>query len=60
MWDTIQTSTTHLSHDLPCQNCAHAAHTFLPCSDTCRCAPTAMPGTVTVFEVDCGLVALAA
>jgi hypothetical protein len=46
MWDTVQTSSTHLSHDLPCQRCGHAPHTFLACSDSCDCAPAAMPGTV--------------
>lgn len=35
----------HLSHDLPCLVCGHAAHTFLACSDTCDCAPTVMPGS---------------
>ena len=38
MWDTVQTSRTHLSHDLPCPGCGHAAHTYLPCSDSCRCS----------------------
>ena len=37
MWDTVQTSRTRLSHDLPCPGCGHAAHTYLPCSDSCRC-----------------------
>ena len=45
MWDTTQTSSRHLSHDLPCLRCGHAAHTFLACSDVCDCAPTVMPGT---------------
>jgi hypothetical protein len=44
MWDTVQTSEQHLSHDLPCPRCGHAVHTFLACSDSCDCAPTAMPG----------------
>lgn len=26
----------HLSHDLPCQHCHHAAHPYLPC-DVCDC-----------------------
>ena len=60
MWDTIQTSSTHLSHDLPCPSCGHAAHTFLACSDTCHCAPTVMPGTAARSEADRGLVTLAA
>jgi hypothetical protein len=37
MWDTVETSTTHLSHDLPCPRCGHATHTYLPCSDSCAC-----------------------
>ncbi len=46
MWDTVQDSKVHLSHDLPCPVCGHAAHSFLACSDTCDCAPTVMPGAV--------------
>jgi hypothetical protein len=46
MWDTVQTSQMHLSHDLPCPDCGHPVHTFLACSDTCDCEPTIMPGTV--------------
>jgi hypothetical protein len=38
MWDTVETSTVHLSHDLPCTGCGHARHTYLPCSDVCDCA----------------------
>ena len=38
MWDTVQTNTMHLSHDLPCPRCGHAAHTYLACGDTCDCA----------------------
>jgi hypothetical protein len=48
MWDSPQTSTAHLSHDLPCQGCGHAAHTHLPCGDSCACVPAAMPGTVLI------------
>ena len=44
MWDTVQSSATHLSHDLPCQVCGHGVHTFLACSDTCDCSHTALPG----------------
>lgn len=46
MWDTIATDELHLSHDLPCPQCGHAAHSFLPCSDTCECARQLMPGTL--------------
>ena len=42
MWDTVETNTgpgsVHLSHDLPCPECGHARHTYLPCSDTGACA----------------------
>ena len=44
MWDTVQTTSQHLSHDLPCPGCGHAVHTYLPCSDRCSCRPTVMPG----------------
>lgn len=44
MWDTVQTNELHLSRDLPCAGCGHAAHTYLPCSDTCACLRTTMPG----------------
>jgi len=37
MWDTVETSSVHLSHDLPCTGCGHGRHTYLPCSDTCDC-----------------------
>lgn len=43
MWDTVQTNQIHLSHDMPCPRCGHAAHTYLPCSDTCACTPAFMP-----------------
>lgn len=39
MWDTVETNTEHLSHDLPCQYCGHAGHTFLPCDQNCGCEP---------------------
>jgi len=39
MWDTVDTSSTRLSHDRPCPRCGHAGHTYLACSDTCRCHP---------------------
>lgn len=45
MWDTVITNDVHLSHDLPCTRCGHAAHTYLACSDSCDCAPTVMPGS---------------
>lgn len=45
MWST---PTGHgLSHDRPCSNCGHAAHSYLPCSDTCACVPPSTPGGVT-------------
>lgn len=45
MWDTVQSSSSHLSHDMPCARCGHAPHTFLACSDQCSCRPAAAPGT---------------
>jgi hypothetical protein len=46
MWDTPPTSQVHLSHDLPCAPCGHAAHSYLACSDTCSCVPPEPPGAV--------------
>lgn len=46
MRDTDRTHEIPLSHDLPCPHCGHAAHTFLPCSDSCACPPPVIPGTV--------------
>ena len=45
MWDTVQTSTVCLSHDMPCQHCGHAMHTYLACGDGCDCRPVTMPGS---------------
>jgi hypothetical protein len=40
MWDTVRTtSLVHLSHDMQCPRCRHAAHTYLACSDSCDCEP---------------------
>ena len=46
MWTDTLTATpvSHLSHDLPCLNCGHGVHTFLPCGDTCDCPPVVLPG----------------
>jgi hypothetical protein len=46
MWDTPPSNALHLSHDLPCLRCGHAAHSYLACSDTCSCVPPAAPGAV--------------
>jgi hypothetical protein len=43
MWDTAETSSTHVTHDMPCPQCGHATHTFLPCSDECACVPRWLP-----------------
>ena len=40
MWDTVETQSNPLSHEMPCHGCGHAMHTYLPCSDGCDCAPT--------------------
>lgn len=44
MWSA--SSGQHLSHDRPCSACGHAAHTFLPCSDSCACVPPRAPGSL--------------
>ena len=44
MWDTVRANEVHLSHDLTCLRCGHAVHTYLPCSDTCTCTQSVMPG----------------
>lgn len=55
MWIAEQTSRTHLSHDRPCPYCGHALHTFLPCSETCRCVPTSGPcSTIAAQKPDRG------
>ena len=52
MWDTVEQTGGHLSHEMPCTECGHAPHTFLPCSDTCDCTPRPMPGSVSGRTVD--------
>ncbi len=44
MWDTVQATTSHLSHDMPCAGCGHPTHTYLSCSDNCPCVPPPVPG----------------
>ena len=44
MWDTVDTSSTRLSHDMPCTRCGHGRHPYLACSDTCSCHPDASGG----------------
>ena len=46
MWDRAEAAGTHLSHDLPCLGCGHAAHPFLSCSGSCACVPPPLPGSV--------------
>ena len=41
MWDTVDTNSSRLSHDMPCPRCGHGRHTYLACSDTCSCRPDA-------------------
>jgi hypothetical protein len=43
MWDTVESSTHQLSHDMPCARCGHARHTYLACSDSCDCVPSEAP-----------------
>jgi hypothetical protein len=45
MWDAVDDTGDHLSHDLPCPRCQHAMHTFLACDEHCDCAPCVMPGS---------------
>ncbi|MBO0842484.1 MAG: hypothetical protein J2O46_04810 [Nocardioides sp.] len=49
MWETDQ---AHMSRDMPCPRCGHPAHTYLPCSDSCDCPPTALPGAAGNAEAD--------
>jgi hypothetical protein len=51
MWDTVQTNADHLSHDMPCLRCGHAAHRFLSCGDACDCQPVLMPGEAVLAAV---------
>ncbi len=44
MWDTFEEQREHLSHDMPCQRCGHAMHTFLSCDAGCDCAPARISG----------------
>ena len=44
MWDTVEQNTLHLTHDLLCPRCGHAAHRYLACSDSCTCQPPEIPG----------------
>ena len=48
MWTSTTENQQNLSRDLPCPACGHAVHTFLPCSDSCGCAPTVMPGSISL------------
>lgn len=51
MWDIDPGHESHLTHDMPCQRCGHAMHTFLACSDTCGCIGAEMPGTQGLLTV---------
>ncbi len=46
MFDCAPTTHTYLSHDMPCGRCGHGRHTYLACSETCPCPPTAPPTRV--------------
>jgi len=46
MWDTVPGNESHLSRELPCLRCGHAAHRYLACDDSCECRPAAMPGAI--------------
>jgi hypothetical protein len=45
MFDVVDESGDHLSHDMACPNCTHGIHTYLACSDECDCPPVRMPGS---------------
>lgn len=38
MFDGPDDTHSGLSHNLPCPECGHELHPFLPCSDVCACA----------------------
>ena len=44
MWDTVQTTTMRVTHDMPGTQCGHALHVYLACGDGCECQPQVMPG----------------
>ncbi|MCB1301828.1 MAG: hypothetical protein KDB28_11405, partial [Tetrasphaera sp.] len=44
MWEYDEQPARVLSHDLPCLECGHAAHRFLPCDAACECASSPVPG----------------
>lgn len=44
MWELFEAGAAHLSHDLPCLACGHAAHTYLPCDADCGCVRSPIPG----------------
>lgn len=44
MWEKAETQPVPtVSHDMPCADCGHATHRFLPC-DKCDCDPDTPPG----------------
>jgi hypothetical protein len=51
MWDTVQVSAMHLSHDMPCPRCGHALHVFVDCGNPCGCAASPMPGALIEHSV---------
>ncbi len=44
MWDVIESNSRHVSHDMPCLECGHAVHVFLPCDAECGCVRSPIPG----------------
>ena len=46
MWDTAEMTRTTIAHDMPCSECGHATHTYLPCSDECPCVPLRLSGVI--------------
>ena len=43
MWDTVDAQPNPKSHEMPCPECGHPSHTYLPCSDDCDCVPSWLP-----------------
>ncbi|HRC41630.1 hypothetical protein [Nostocoides sp.] len=52
MWERVEENTRHLSHDMPCLNCGHAEHIYLPCDAACGCSRSPIPGVYEVREGD--------
>ncbi len=45
MYDSADHPPSRISHDRPCARCGHPMHTYLACSETCRCQPAGLRRT---------------